>query len=435
MPKTFARYVRSNRWRDAVKRLGGFSMKEMLSALVELPGPTRAKVFDQAKQFYDDGWEDSLGRVTFAYEVVTTHKIPSGSYRGVQAGTVDVAREFLKKVNGVGQSAFREGLVRDITAAHFRWHAVQLGAAGKVLVCNPVVVRGIFVPVTPLETFALARKFNAIPLTRAVADRAHMQAARVAAQNQPVEDISNYRKYSNTLNGIAVYKDGGSQLISGAHKLWILSSVGIGVNYGFYAPKGHPGWNYSKKMRDKNAFSLPRPKKDPLAGKFRVMQGVQRGHDIKRFKASAAGDRNMRKALSPNFAYENDGTHWDYSQLLQLMKPSGLLTINGDMVTLEEAIRSGLGPVWDEPALPNKKALKLSGLRPADAATLKVKNRSRQEVGLYWLDEDEPEPYANIEPGKTYEQETFVGHQWILMNEKKSETFTVTRFSDLRIFR
>src|SRR5690242_4851901 len=65
----------------------------------------------------------------------------------------------------------------------FPWFDVEL-AKGlcKVQMCNPVVISDggadYYVPVTPQETWALAKDLGVFPLTRAVCDQAHNQAHR-----------------------------------------------------------------------------------------------------------------------------------------------------------------------------------------------------------------------------------------------------------------
>ncbi|MBI3469240.1 MAG: hypothetical protein HY000_40065 [Planctomycetes bacterium] len=253
-----------------------------------------------------------------------------------------------------GMDRHRESLLRRVTASTLEWHPVTLGTAGKVLVCQPVRIDDYFVPVTPLETFAKARAFGAFPLTRAVADQAHLQAVQIVPRPEKV--LWDFYASSERLMG-TFYR--GKPLVSGAHKIWLLSGRGIGINYGFYL---------EKKLRDvKERFGqyldkdrggtfLPRTD-------FTLIQGSGAAHDVN------LNNQQIAKALAPDFAdrdSKEDSSHWDYSQLLQLMKQDGPLEIDGKSISLVDALVEGLSPVWDEqPLKPHPKALKLLGLEPA----------------------------------------------------------------------
>lgn len=51
----------------------------------------------------------------------------------------------------------RESLLRKMNSSHLDWHTVTLAGSIKILVCSPVRIDNLYVPVTPLETFAKAR--------------------------------------------------------------------------------------------------------------------------------------------------------------------------------------------------------------------------------------------------------------------------------------
>jgi hypothetical protein len=250
----------------------------------------------------------------------------------------------------------RESLLRKMDASHLDWYPVKLAGSGEVLVSKPVRIDDYYVPVTPLETFAKGRQFGAYPLTRAVADQAHMQSVQIVPRTQAIlyDFYTSSDWFLNTF-----YR--GPQLCSGAHKLWILSARGIGINYGFYLERNLN----DVKSRFKQYLNLNRGGKY-LSGKdYTLIQGAGAAHDV------TLAESQMKEALKSDFAdkdFNEDHSHWDYSQLLQLMKPSGDLTIADDKgvaktYSLAEALVSGLAPVWDEqPMKPHPKALRLAGL-------------------------------------------------------------------------
>lgn len=96
----------------------------------------------------------------------------------------------------------------------------------------------------------------------------------------------------------------GYALSSGAHKLWVISSRGRTINYGFY---------------------IRRVASDPircgpyLDAQYNVIQSLGARHD---------------------------DAHWDYSQLLQFM--SGLKDPGGQAVDLRRALLDKHPAVWDE---------------------------------------------------------------------------------------
>jgi hypothetical protein len=212
-----------------------------------------------------------------------------------------------------------------LKADDLAWFDVQLaGGACKVQVCHPVVVRDggavFYVPVTPQETWALAKDLGAFPLTRAVCDQAHNQAHRFprdpdldASRLQDCFDFPRLTDYLRT----RYYTFRTTGLASGAHKLWVLSARGNSINHGFYVdqPKGQPPGR---------AGYL-----DPA---YRVIQNIG--------------------------AWHGGMTHWDYSQLLQLMRyltdgGGGPLVDKdnpGKRLTLRRALANKHPAVWDEPS-------------------------------------------------------------------------------------
>jgi hypothetical protein len=203
----------------------------------------------------------------------------------------------------------RLALLAKIAVSTFKWYDVSLEYKSKsgvtasltVQVCNPVRIDGFYVPVSAKETFALARRFGWLPLTRAVADQAHNQAKQFSfIWNSQLFDFETYSKKVGKLYD-PVYD---ASLISGSHKLWLLSTCKPkATNYGFYL-KHKPDLKRSPRLK----------------GEWWVAQ-------------SEGGEHNE--------------LWWDYSQLLQLMKSDSLM-IDGATYTLSDAVVAGLEAVWDE---------------------------------------------------------------------------------------
>lgn len=197
----------------------------------------------------------------------------------------------------------RTDLVASITKSDLYWHEVPLAEGYRIQVCCPVLKDDVFVPVTGRETMELARKFDVFPLSRAVMDQAHNAALKVEKQQTPAS-LYDFVTYSNRLKWTPYYTHFGYALSSGAHKLWVISSRGKVINYGFY---------------------IRRKQTDPvrcgkyLDPKLNVIQGLGARHDA---------------------------SHWDYSQLLQFM--TGLKDASGQAVDLRRALLDRHPAVWDE---------------------------------------------------------------------------------------
>ncbi|MBC7797818.1 MAG: hypothetical protein H7Z37_13175 [Pyrinomonadaceae bacterium] len=210
-------------------------------------------------------------------------------------------------------ATLRTSLLAKLMPEHLRWVNVSVGVNVTdvgcfevfVEVCLPVVIDDFFLPVTAKETFQIAKKFNALPLTRAIADEFFNQSEHIPPQPlDPNKDILNFEKYSTYL--LPRYGDGKSnKKASGAHKLWLLSGQGTSINYGFYVKRGKDASQGGK----------------TLSKDFTVIQSL--------------GGRHNQE-------------HWDYSQLLQIMRATKPLLLNNKSLTLPEAINEGLPGVWDE---------------------------------------------------------------------------------------
>jgi hypothetical protein len=197
----------------------------------------------------------------------------------------------------------RATLVANITAADLVWYEVPLVGGYKILVSAPVVKDDLFVPVTAPESMAIARRLDVFPLSRAVMDQAHNLAVKVAKQKTPAS-LLDFVTYTDRLKPTAYVTQRGSALVSGAHKLWVISSRGPVINYGFYI----------KRVSTDPVRCGPR-----LDTQFNVIQSLGAKHN---------------------------GAHWDYSQLAQFM--TRLQDESGQAVDLRQALLTRQAAVWDE---------------------------------------------------------------------------------------
>jgi hypothetical protein len=236
----------------------------------------------------------------------------------------------------------RQMLLKKITPAVLDWKTVRLDRGHTVQVCLPVRVHGpdrkmYYVPVTPKETWSFARQFSSLPLTGAVFDQYHNQSIYVpksTKHNAGNPTGLHFHTFSEYLNDHQ-YHFG---MKSGAHKLWILSNRGFNVNHGFYVHKPKDLDAHKKRcdLLPRGACEKPGGKKlDPSYWLFQNKGAAHEGQD-----------------------------HWDYSQLLQLMRSEDIFNVEFDSkkssisadgappylkwVKLREAILEGLPEVWDE---------------------------------------------------------------------------------------
>ena len=216
----------------------------------------------------------------------------------------------------------RRLLYESIEESDLKWFDLELRlgdrgtrAKGVIKVCSPVKVGGFFVPVTAKETWEKAAAFNALPLTRAIADQqnneAHDKGTFVEFKSQPYNThLPGFDLYADKLNGTAYEEEYGKKPVSGSHKLWLLSAKTThdkAANYGFF----HRG----KRLPESEGRSG-----SGLYPEYSVVNGLIAGH-----------------------GFEN---YWDYSQLLQLMKD---FKWKGKSVDLRKAICTDHdSAVWDE---------------------------------------------------------------------------------------
>lgn len=194
----------------------------------------------------------------------------------------------------------RQELLKKISPANYDWVDVKLAGNIAIKVCKPVKIDGFYVPVTAKETRDFARSIGAFPLTRAVADQILNNGTFIPYHWQP--ELHDFEKYSAYLNSRGY--DGVRNF--GAHKLWVLSSRGKAVNYGFYEAIGS---------------------KPSTGGGSHLKPGF-----------------NVRQSLGG----AHNEHHWDYSQLLQIMFATTPLEIGGSAYSLGMALVAGLPAVWDE---------------------------------------------------------------------------------------
>jgi hypothetical protein len=219
----------------------------------------------------------------------------------------------------------RDKLIAAMDDKDLKWVTVELKmgsrtgpATHSIQVCSPVMVDDFFVPVTAKDTWDLAVKFEALPLTRAVADQVVNEAALksnfVEFKTQRYQDeLLAFDQYAETLGATEYKSKYGTEPVAGSHKLWLLSglvSEKNPCNYGFY----HKGQRLAGSQGDKGPYLFP---------EYSVVNGLIRAHDWTQ--------------------------HWDYSQQLQLMKGLKDLTDGvKDVPDLKSEIRGKNKVVWDE---------------------------------------------------------------------------------------
>jgi hypothetical protein len=199
----------------------------------------------------------------------------------------------------------RRALVGSLSESDLQWIDVSLADGYTIKVCAPVRKNDFYVPVTGPETFTLSRRFGGYPLSRAVFDQLH-NAYQLADKPRSPDNLLDFELYSRRMKE-AFGDYYGVTMCSGAHKLWVVSTRGTIINYGFHKrrARGEPfrGGRYLDSSR------------------FTLIQGLGAAH------ATHVG-------------------HWDYSQLLQIMKD--LRDSSGRAVDLRRALLDGLPAIWDE---------------------------------------------------------------------------------------
>jgi hypothetical protein len=222
----------------------------------------------------------------------------------------------------------RSLLIDAIRAEDLKWFTLDLrmgqpddvAASYTVQVCSPVLVSGFFVPVTAQETWDLASRFGALPLSRAVADQQVNEAVRLGnfVEFSPLNIETHgpgFDAFTDVLKATKYMSGFGNAAVSGSHKLWLISSRTTDakpVNYGFH----HRGAQLPGSQGAAGPY---------LQSSYSVVNGLIRAHDW--------------------------ANHWDYSQLLQLMRD---LRANGEPVDLRQALLSQNPAVWDEPSPPER---------------------------------------------------------------------------------
>jgi hypothetical protein len=222
--------------------------------------------------------------------------------------------------------ALRRKLLALITGpSDLEWKTVPLDGGATIRVSNPFMSGGNWVPVTAQEHWAMALKFKLFPLTRAVADQAHMFAVAKGTAFKYIwcSVIWDFQRASNDRNTRTSYQSSYSTAlspVSGSHKYWLLSNgpsgdpKGNAVNYGFYTTTEH------KKEGDDGGNSFG----------CKYLKGTGW------FVVQNLGSRHNKLEA-------------DYSQLLQFMTD---YTVNGKtlgVADLRDALLKGDPVLWDEP--------------------------------------------------------------------------------------
>lgn len=271
--------------------------------------------------------------------------------------------------------ALRKTLKNKITEKSFVWKTVCLQSiyAGLsnsfgfipipivtsvfVEVCEVVRVnhegKDFYFPARADETREFAKTFNAFPLTRAVADQLYNQAGThlsihpqsppfkpktedptkdpvyMKAHGEKLKDFEEQSDYlgKNNYKGIEDF---------GAHKLWVLSKFKVGQ---------------CAKPEKKNTAACK-------ADKFTVNYGMYRDKLSSDKPGKNEGgpilkDYNPGKRLEQPLGATHDFGHWDYSQLLQLMRDSSPIPFRDEAgfityMDLKTALLNGHPLLWDE---------------------------------------------------------------------------------------
>jgi hypothetical protein len=223
----------------------------------------------------------------------------------------------------------------------------------------------LYPPVNADETYGLALQWNVFPLTRAVFDQAFNVSVYVPPIPWPPQNdaqrMYDFVGYSQKLHLQMDYPlHHGVRLVGGAHKLWVLSANGPVVNHGLHT-------TLATCRSNPKLACVPGPLLD------------------KRF------------APIQQLGTKHDASHWDYSQLLQLM--TDLRDPSGQSVDLRGALLSRHPAVWDEEAkLPE--ACLPSAAKDAREACLRALGKGPRAAprvhGLGWFAEPPAAPPAAL---------------------------------------
>jgi hypothetical protein len=233
----------------------------------------------------------------------------------------------------------RDSLIACIGTKNLNWVSADLDVPSKsgapvtykIEVCSPVCVTAThakgtagttyYVPVTARETYELAKYFDVFPLTQAVADLIYNKTPNRFSRPTALTQATGWQLYdfptASTYYMLQYNPLQGKAQVSGGHKLWILSSVDIWVNHGMYTTPASPSTHINSGYLNNKYAPIQ------LLGKFHTSQ--------------------------------SKGEHWDYSQLLQLMRNltdaagNPLKDKNGNDLKLIQALQDQHPAVWDEP--------------------------------------------------------------------------------------
>ena len=230
-------------------------------------------------------------------------------------------------------------IIRDTwTAENLVWKNVSLVPSVKIgPISFPVVIQvsevvkidGYYIPVNAKETFEFAEKFKALPLTRRVAHQLFQNGSPVAVVGQydasktsesdaaynPMFDFVKQSKYLESKNYGGVFD-------FGAHKIWALSIH-----------------KFKKCMETSN----------PRYGE--LYRTACENTDPNRIATNYGFYINNKPEQDLGARHEEN--HWDYSQLLQLMRgflPIPMRNESGNLtwVDLNSALIERHPAIWDE---------------------------------------------------------------------------------------
>ena len=274
----------------------------------------------------------------------------------------------------------------------FGFVPVPTVAPVMIEVCKVVTVKGvdqkdIYVPVKASETFDFAAKFQAFPLTRAVADQLFIRASKplkFRAQNPSIKpktaDPRQDPVFMKTLGEkLADFEEQSAYLRDknysgvddfGAHKLWILSNYKVE--------------NACRPMKDEKARAACLAKDDGA-----VNYGF--------YKEKQAGDKSIGVPFLSSYKPKNnlmqdrggahDAGHWDYSQLLQ----ANAQKIHEMRAFYAEKIKSNGGKVTDVLSIWTHYVVKIGDEVKQPSDPLETDLERARDLGVPIIETSEPD--------------------------------------------
>ncbi len=245
----------------------------------------------------------------------------------------------------------RTELLTHLTFNDFNWETINLAGGATISVSFPLrkyytdleklkkmdtnpnsklkLDSYLFVPVTPQETMKIAARHNCFPLTRAVADQMFNDSTKVLFKRSLAPDMFNLIEFTKELAATAYGSQYGWGMAAGWHKLWVLSTHQSPPGSKYGAHKEGP-FLYTKILKPVNYGFVDKagtPKTVVPGGKYLD---------------------KTKYALHQDVGNAHFGNHWDYSQLLQIMR--NFKDPSNPGLDLKTALLQGHPALWDEGA-------------------------------------------------------------------------------------